>query len=63
MRRTRAPPPELPVSDLAAIANHAETSQIVRTYFPWMEAELAEYAAASPARGRFSFRGWLKKAS
>lgn len=61
-RKVGAPPAELPETDLAAIANHPEAAQIVRTYFPWMEADLVRYAAATPGRRGFSLGSWLKKA-
>jgi hypothetical protein len=50
-------PSELPQSDLAEIASDREAARMIRTYFPWMEEELAAYEGQAPLHKRlFRFR-------
>ena len=49
-----APPP---LSEMIEIASDREAARMVRTYFPWMEEELAGYEAQAPLHKRlFRFR-------
>ena len=46
-----------PASDMVEIATDREAARMVRTYFPWMEEELAGYEAQAPLHKRlFRFR-------
>ena len=46
-----------PVSEMVEIATDREAARIVRTYFPWMEEELAGYEGQAPLHKRlFRFR-------